>query len=151
MSISVRFVERSDFENWLVLWDGYNAFYNRVGSTALPMEITQTTWGRFFDSHEPVHCLVAEQNHDVVGIAHYIFHRNTTLLSPTCYMQDLFTREEAGGQGIGRALIDGVYDKAKAAGISRVYWHTYETNEKAMALYDDIAERSGFVLYRWDF
>jgi GNAT superfamily N-acetyltransferase len=151
MTISVRCVERSDFDNWLVLWDGYNAFYDRVGSKALPLEVTRTTWSRFFDNYEPIHCLVAEQNHKLVGIAHYIFHRNTTMLGPTCYMQDLFASQEARGQGVGRALINSVYDKAKAAGTSRVYWHTHETNETAMALYDRIAERSGFVVYRRDF
>jgi len=29
-----------------------------------------------------------------------------------------------------------------------VYWHTHETNAVAMRLYDRVAERSGFVMYR---
>jgi GNAT superfamily N-acetyltransferase len=50
--------------------------------------------------------------------------------------------------GIGRKLIETVYDKARGLGCSRVYWLTHETNADAMRLYDGIADRSGFVQYR---
>ena len=55
----IRAVATTDFDQWLPLWDGYNAFYKRVGPTAIPAEVTRTTWARFFDSYEPVHALVA--------------------------------------------------------------------------------------------
>lgn len=148
MDIVVRCVEQEDFDAWLPLWEGYNAFYNRSGETALPTAVTRMTWGRFFDRYEPLECLVAEQDVRLVGLAHLIFHRSTTMIAPTCYMQDLYTSEEARGQGIGRALIEGVYDRARSAGSSRVYWLTHETNVMAQRLYDRIAERSGFVVYR---
>ena len=145
--VTVRCVERSDFKQWLALWDGYNAFYKRTGSTALPRAITQTTWDRFFDSHEPVHALVAESEGTLLGLAHYIFHRSTTAVGPSCYLQDLFTDERARGRGVGRALTEGVYQRAQAAGSPRVYWQTHQTNETAMRLYDTLAERSGFIVY----
>ncbi len=148
---NVRPVSRSDFDRWLALWDGYNAFYKREGPTALPREITLTTWERFFDAHEPVHALVADSAGDLVGLVHYLHHRTTTGIGPVCYLQDLFTVQAARGKGIGRALIDGVYDRARDAGVTRVYWLTHETNETAMALYDKVAERSGFVMYHQRF
>ena len=84
----------------------------------------------------------------IVGIVHYIFHRSTWTTSDYCYLQDLFTAEEARGHGVGRALIEAVYEKAKAAGASRVYWLTHETNTTAQILYDKVAARSGFIQYR---
>jgi GNAT superfamily N-acetyltransferase len=147
-NIVVRSVARADFDQWLVLWDGYNAFYERVGPAAVPIEVTRMTWSRFFDHYEPVHCLVAESDGKIVGIAHYIFHRNTTMLGPICYLQDLFTSEEARGRGIATALITAVYDRARSAGSPRVYWQTHETNARARRLYDSVAERSGFIVYR---
>lgn len=144
----VRPVTRADHAQWLPLWDGYNAFYERVGPTALAPEITAMTWARFFDGDEPVHALVAESAGTLVGLVHYLFHRNTIMIEPTCYLQDLFTVPTARGQGIGKALISGVYDRAKAAGCSRVYWHTHETNKTAMKLYDQVATHSHFVVYR---
>ena len=49
---------------------------------------------------------------------------------------------------MGHALIQAVYEQAKLAGSPRVYWQTQETNSTAMKLYDRVAERSGFVVYR---
>ena len=144
----IRPVRREDFPVWKVLWDGYNAFYGRSGSTALPDDITQTTWLRFFDAHEPVHALVAESAGELLGLAHFLFHRSTIQLAPSCYMQDLFTVEAARGKGVGRALINAVYERAEQAGSPRVYWQTHETNATAMQLYDQVAEKSGFVVYR---
>ncbi len=146
--IVVRTIVRGDYPSWKVLWDGYNAFYGRHHSTALPLETTQITWSRFFDAYEPMHALVAESAGGLLGLAHFLFHRSTIQVEPTCYLQDLFTVEEARGKGVGRALIDAVYDKAREAGSPRVYWQTHESNAVAMYLYDKVAERSGFVVYR---
>jgi GNAT superfamily N-acetyltransferase len=144
----IRLVAATDFAQWERLWEGYNSFYGRTGVTALPSEITQMTWSRFFDAHEPVHALVAEKDGRLLGLAHYIFHRSTIMIGPVCYLQDLFTAEPSRGQGIGRALIESVYERAKAAGSERVYWQTHETNLTGMKLYDKVAERSGFIVYR---
>jgi GNAT superfamily N-acetyltransferase len=146
--ITIRPVLQEDFPAWKVLWDGYNAFYGREGETALPSEITQTTWSRFFDAYEPMYALVAVSSGRLVGLAHFLFHRSTIQVEPTCYLQDLFTVEAARGSGVGRALINAVYEQAKAGGSHRVYWHTHETNTVAMQLYDRVAEKSGFVVYR---
>jgi GNAT superfamily N-acetyltransferase len=146
--LTIRFVARQDYEQWLPLWNGYNAFYGRAGATALAPEITAMTWQRFFDAYEPVHALVAESDGALLGLTHYLFHRSTTAIEPVCYLQDLFTSEAARGKGVGRALINGVYDEARRAGSSRVYWQTHETNRTAMQLYDKVAEKSGFVVYR---
>jgi len=144
----IRFVVDSDYAQWLPLWLGYNKFYGRFGETALPDAITQTTWARFFDAGEPVHAIVAEVDGQLAGLVHFIFHRTTTSIAPTCYLQDLFTAEPARGKGIGRKLIEAVYEQAKLAGSARVYWLTHETNTVAMKLYDQVAEQSGFVVYR---
>lgn len=146
--IRIRSVAREDYEQWLLLWEGYNRFYGRSGATALPAAITQMTWQRFFDAYEPVHGLVAERDGRLLGLAHYLFHRSTTAIEPNCYLQDLFTDEAARGTGVGSALIEGVYALARQAGSHRVYWQTHETNAKAMRVYDKIAERSGFLVYR---
>ena len=147
-ALTIRCVTPDDYDQWLPLWDGYNAFYGRSGATALAPRITAMTWSRFFDGYEPVHALVAESDGALLGLTHYLFHRSTTSIEPTCYLQDLFTAEAARGKGVGRALINGVYDRAKLAGAGRVYWLTHETNLTAMRLYDTVAERSGFVVYR---
>lgn len=148
MTPLVRFITNDDLPRWRPLWDGYNKFYGRFGPTALAEEITQLSWQRFLDPNEPMHALVAEVDGELLGLAHYLFHRSTTAISLTCYLQDLFTSEAARGKGIGRALINRVYEHARAAGSARVYWMTHQTNTQAMNLYDKVAEHSGFVVYR---
>ena len=144
MTMSVREIQPTDRPQWDVLWQGYLTFYK----ITLPQATTETTWSRFFDAAEPVHCLVAEDNGQLLGLVHYIFHRNTWMVGDVCYLEDLFTAPQARGQGVGRALIEAVYDKARQAGSSRVYWMTQEGNAQAMLLYDKVATKPGFLQYR---
>ena len=144
---NIRSVRDEDFSQWVTLWQGYNEFYGRPN---LSPEITQLTWTRLLDPQEPMHAVVADRDGALLGLAHYLFHRSTTLAGPTCYLQDLFTAEAARGSGVGRALIEAVYERARAGGAKRVYWQTHETNTRAMSLYDQLADRSGFIVYRKD-
>lgn len=148
--LEVRPIARADHAQWRPLWDGYNAFYGRLGETALPEAITASTWERFFNPIEPVFALVASSGDQLVGLTHYLFHRSTTKTEPVCYLQDLFTHPERRGSGIGRALIEGVYARAREAGVKRVYWQTQSSNSAGRALYDKVARHLGFIVYSCD-
>jgi GNAT superfamily N-acetyltransferase len=145
--ILVRPIQRADYSEWRPLWDGYNAFYGREGAAALADEITSATWDRFFSASEPVHAFVAESDGAIVGLVHYLFHRSTTRLHDVCYLQDLFTSQHLRGRGVGRSLIHAVYDAARTAGCSRVYWHTHTTNTPGRTLYDKVGSHTGFIVY----
>jgi GNAT superfamily N-acetyltransferase len=84
----------------------------------------------------------------LAGIVHFLFHRSCWTIADYCYLQDLFVAPDARKLGIGRALIEAVEKEARARGASRVYWLTQESNATARALYDQMAERSGFIQYR---
>lgn len=148
--VAIRPARPEDFAAWLPLWEGYNAFYERRGPTSVSEAMTHTTWARFFDDTEPMEVLVAEQAGALVGFVHIIFHRNTTMMGPTCYLQDLFAAPALRGRGVGRALIEAAAARAKDAGAARLYWQTQEGNATARLLYDRIATRSGFIVYRMD-
>ena len=145
--VRVRPVESEDFVGWKALWDGYNAFYGRAGPSALPDEITRTTWQRFLDPGEAMFALVAERGGNLIGLTHYLFHRSTTRIGLTCYLQDLFTRPDTRGQGVGRALIESVCVRVREQGLQRVYWQTHHSNLVARRLYDRVAEHEGFIVY----
>jgi GNAT superfamily N-acetyltransferase len=144
MTLTVRALRPDDRAAWEALWRGYLTFYE----TAETPEVTETTWQRLHDPAEPVHALVAEKDSAILGIVHFIYHRSTWTVGPYCYLQDLFTAEAARRQGVGRVLIEAVYEQAKAHGASRVYWLTHETNAVARSLYDTVATRTGFIQYR---
>jgi GNAT superfamily N-acetyltransferase len=144
MSVEIRPLTPADRAAWEPLWAGYQAFYE----VQIPAETTEATWRRFHDPAVPMHALGAFAEGRLSGIVHYLFHLSCWTTGPYCYLQDLFTTPEARGQGVGRALIEAVAAAAHAAGASRVYWLTHETNAQAMLLYDQVATRSGFVQYR---
>ncbi len=140
----VRPLTPADRAAWEPLWAGYQRFYQ----TQIPPETTDNTWSRFHDPAVPMHALGAFEGDRLIGIVHYLFHLSSWTAGPYCYLQDLFTAPEARGQGVGRALIEAVAAAAQAAGASRVYWLTHETNAQGMILYDKVATRTGFVQYR---
>ncbi len=144
MSVTVRPLIASDHDAWMPLWRGYQQFYR----TDIPAEVSRVTWQRLLDPLEPMGGALALGDGRPVGMVHWVRHRSCWTVEDYCYLQDLFVAPEARGQGVGRCLIEHVYDTARAAGCGRVHWLTQETNRNAMLLYDRIAERSGFVQYR---
>jgi hypothetical protein len=157
-AVHVRFVTRGDYAEWLPLWEGYNEFYKRFGATALPDKVTQVTWARFLDTQKtdaygPMYAMVAVDGARLVGLVHYLFHRSTITIEPTCYLQDLFTAEAAlraaawDGRWSGLPL-RAVYEQARLAGVVQVYWRTHASNATARRLYDQVAEESGSLVYK---
>ena len=146
--ISIRELRPTDRAAWEPLWRGYQEFYEAT----IAEEVTDTTWSRFHDPAEPMFALGAflgdPDATDLAGIVHCIYHRSCWTEGDYCYLQDLFTRVDARGGGVGRALIEAVYARAKAHGAARVHWLTQETNAAGRALYDKVANRSGFIQYR---
>ncbi|HSI41737.1 MAG TPA: GNAT family N-acetyltransferase [Xanthobacteraceae bacterium] len=140
----IRSVEPGDFAEWDALWRGYQTFYE----VAIAPETTQVTWQRLLDPAEPMWGALAIHEGRAVGLVHMIRHRSTWTVSDYCYLQDLFVDEAVRGRGIARRLIAHVYEAAAGLGCSRVYWLTHETNATARALYDRVADRSGFIQYR---
>jgi GNAT superfamily N-acetyltransferase len=144
MQIEIRPLRPNERADWEPLWKGYLDFYK----SSVPREVYDTTWARLHDRDEPMALLGGYGDGNLLGIVHYLFHRSCWTVGNYCYLQDLFVAQEARGQGLGRALIEAVYHKARAAGASRVYWLTHETNATARALYDTLADRPGFIQYR---
>ena len=142
--VDVRELRFDEREAWEPLWRGYLEFYE----SAVDRDVTATTWHRLHDPAEPMFVLGAFIEGRLIGIVHYLFHRSTWTIGDYCYLQDLFTAPDARGLGAGRALIEAVCDRARAAGASRVYWLTHESNATARALYDTLADRPGFIQYR---
>ncbi len=105
-------------------------------------------WQRLHDPNEPMFVLGAFSDGKLIGIVQYLFHRSCWTIGDYCYLQDLFVVPGARKLGAGRALIEAVEKAAREKGASRVHWLTKEDNHTARALYDTLAERSGFIQYR---
>ena len=142
--VELRALGPADHDHWMPLWRGYQAFYK----VDIPAATSAVTWQRLLDAAEPMAGALAWQGARAIGLVHWIYHRSCWTVGNYCYLNDLFVEPGLRGAGTGRLLIEHVYAQAAAAGCSRVYWLTHESNTTAMQLYDRIAERSGFVQYR---
>ena len=142
--MKLRALEQQDYQNWLLLWQGYQAFYK----VEIDHKVTEKTFSRLLDLNEDMYCLVVGDQDTLIGFVHFIFHRSTWTTGDYCYLQDLFVDQHSRIKGLGRKLIDAVYQKAAERECSRVYWLTHETNYQARMLYDSMAVNAGFIQYR---
>lgn len=142
--VTIRPVERADYDAWNTLWTGYLEFYK----SSVKPEIYTSTFGRFFENatYEP-NCLVAVKDGKLIGLVHYFYHRHNWYLENVCYLQDLYADPAVRGTGVGRRLIEAVYAQADKDGAANVYWHTQNFNAEARKLYDRIANLTPFIKY----
>lgn len=144
VSVTVRAIQESDYENWLPLWLAYQDFYE----TELSEDTTRTTFKRFLDPSEPVFSAVAVQDNRLIGFVNAVTHRSTWSVANSCYLEDLYVDPTIRGNGAGKRLIEWVQKFAQQSQCARLYWHTHETNKRAQKLYNWVAQNSGFIEYR---
>jgi len=143
-SISIRPLQAQDRPVWAEMWQAYLAFYE----TSVPQAVYDSTFARLLgDDPQDFSGLIAEVDGAPAGLVHFLFHRHAWKIENVCYLQDLFARPEFRGTGVGRALIQAVYDAADANGTPAVYWLTQDFNTTARRLYDRIGVKTPFIRY----
>lgn len=145
MTFTIRSLAAEDHQKWQDLWLGYLEFYE----SRVPDEVTQLTWQRLLTPNEDPQgrCAVDEEG-ELIGIVHFLFHRSSWTVGDYCYLQDLFVSAAARKQGVGAALIASVKEEAKDKGASQVYWLTQQKNANARRLYDQVGELTPFIKYK---
>lgn len=142
---NIRPLAANDFAQWSDLWRQYLEFYQ----SCVPQTVYETTFDRLIDAKNTAqNALVADQAGTLVGLVHFIYHPHNWRVENVCYLQDLFTAPNTRGQGVGRALIQSVYDLADKNGTPSVYWLTEDFNKTARQLYDRIATQTPFIKYQ---
>lgn len=142
--VAVRPLREADRDVWQSLWDQYLRFYR----AELPAPTSEQTFTRLCERDSGLVGLLAiDAGGDAVGLAHLVFHASTWAQTPYCYLADLFVDPSSRGSGVGKALIEAVYESARAQGASRVYWLTQQFNGPARSLYDTVARLTSFVVY----
>ena len=143
--LTLRALTSDDEEQWRALWRAYLAFYD----TSLDEAVYASTFARLLgDDPHDFSAIVAEQDGQLVGLAHYLFHRHGWKIEDCCYLQDLYAVPQVRGTGVGRSLIEAVYAAADAHGAPSVYWMTQTGNAQARQLYDRIGVLTDFIKYQ---
>lgn len=143
--VTIRPLAAADEPQWRTLWAAYLTFYKSKVSE----EVYQTTFARLLgDDPQDFHGAVAEQDGQLVGLVHYLFHRHGWRVENVCYLQDLYADPSVRGTGVGRKLIEAVYAAADDMGAPSVYWLTQDDNTAGRRLYDRVGQLTNFIKYQ---
>ena len=144
---SISFIKQNEFELWNELWQKYLKFYQ----TSLPDSVTKVTWERIMDPEQNIFGFggywAADGTKELVGFANFLYHSSTWSEQGYCYLEDLYVEDRFRGKGVGRLLIEAVWDDCLRKGVKRLYWKTQDKNKIARIIYDKVAKQSGFIEY----
>lgn len=134
-----------DHASWALLHRGYLDFYEVPN----PDEVSPVVWGWLMAADHELEALVARPaaGAEPVGIAHYRPFPRPLQGKTACFLDDLFVAPEHRGTGAVDALLSGLRTRARQRGWSQVRWITRESNARARAAYDRLAERTDLVTY----
>ncbi len=88
---------------------------------------------------------IAEENHEIVGIALY-YYRYSTWKGKTIHLEDLIVKEKMRGSGLGFALYSEIIAQGKKDGVRRIEWAVLDWNTPAIEFYKKSGAR---VLEDW--
>jgi GNAT superfamily N-acetyltransferase len=103
-----------------------------------------------FGENAVAEAVLAEIGGQTVGFALFFRNFSTFLGRPGLYLEDLYVRESARGQGIGRALLGHLAALARERGYGRMEWSVLDWNQPAIDFYESLGARamSEWTVYR---
>jgi GNAT superfamily N-acetyltransferase len=91
-----------------------------------------------FDREPRAMVIVAEFDQRLIGYASCAKEFSTWAGAEFLHMDCLFVSEAFRGQGLGRKLVQVVFDEAKKQNISEIQWQTPDWNENAIKFYHSV-------------
>jgi ribosomal protein S18 acetylase RimI-like enzyme len=80
----------------------------------------------------------AEEDEEACGVCQLRFRHSVWTATSDCWLEDLYVAEAARGRGVGRALVQLAFERARMRGAARIELDTNETNTTAIALYESL-------------
>ena len=84
------------------------------------------------------HCLVAEENGEIIGIALWFYNLSTFKCRKGIYLEDLFVLPEKRGGGVGTALLKALCKVAKDENCGRLEWSCLDWNTPSLKFYESL-------------
>ena len=143
MTLNIRRPLLSDEPAWSALYAAYAEFYE-VDQSA---EMRSRVWDWIHDPAHETEGFVVEHNGGLVGLAHFRQFARPLAAATGGFLDDLFVDPKARGTGAAKALIEAVEAEGHARGWGVIRWITADDNYRARGLYDQLANRTGWVTY----
>ena len=147
--ITVTPITEPDVPAFVALMEEMDRFYGV--STFEPAEVrTAQVKAIVFGDPAAARVILARNAAEVVGFASYSFLWPAIGLTRSLFLKELYVAEAYRGRGVGRQLMQHLFDLATETGCSRVEWMTERTNTEAQAFYARLghAPNTEKVFYR---
>lgn len=148
----IRRVRETDIDTVVALVHELATYEREADSCTLSAEQLRTAlFGPFPDDRGPaLFGHVAERDGEVVGTALWFLNFSTWRGVHGIYLEDLFVRPGARGDGLGKALLIALAEEAVARGYQRVEWSVLDWNEPSIGFYESLGAvpMDGWTVYR---
>ncbi|MBP2618463.1 GNAT family N-acetyltransferase [Chryseobacterium jejuense] len=102
------------------------------------------------DPDSYINCLVAESGTEIIGYATFFKQFSTWDAAYYMYVDCLFLKENARGNGIGKQIMEAIRTASKEEGCTIIQWQTPDFNTKAIKFYSKLgAERKNKERFFW--
>jgi GNAT superfamily N-acetyltransferase len=132
---SIRKATIDDLADLIELFAAHAAF-ERASFSSIGLQ--ERLSAALFDQTPRVMLIVAAFDQKLVGYASHSKEFSTWAGAEFLHMDCLFVSEAFRGQGLGRRLVEFVFDEARIHNLSEVQWQTPDWNENAIKFYHSV-------------
>ncbi len=133
--MGIRFAEKKDISQIIDLCEEHakyeQAYYKRKNKSELLSKF-------LFGQNPCLKCLVVEQKKMIIGYATFMKQFSTWDAVFYIYLDCLYLKENARGNGLGRIIMGKIKEYAKSQKCSIIQWQTPNFNKKAIDFYRKI-------------
>lgn len=148
--IKIRKAVEADSEKVWVLMKDLAVFEKYIDAFAITPEIVKESG--FRKNPPDFHCIVAEDNNNIVGMLVYYFLPYTVQNRPAIYMKELYVDEKYRGKKIGEQLMAALKKEAELNNCGQIKWTVAPWNKAGMKFYERLGakENTEWVNYEWN-
>ena len=143
MNFTIRLAVKNDMKSVFHLINELAVFEKEPDSVEVSVEDLQNDG---FGNNPKFTCFVAENNHEIVGIA-LVYMRYSTWKGEVLHLEDLIVSESMRGSGLGTLLLNEVVKYGNKLGVKRIGWEVIDWNESAISFYE---KKGANVMRDWD-
>jgi GNAT superfamily N-acetyltransferase len=139
MMPKIRKAVEEDIPQLLPLMRELARFEKYVEAFAVTEEVLQEQG--FRRSPPDFHCLVAEQNSELVGLLLYYFVPFTYRAKPNIIVKELYVAEGHRSKGVGKLLMKALANEAEQSGCGMIKWYVAKWNHRGVQFYKRLGAR----------
>lgn len=137
MTTIVKDAVPDDIPSIVKLAEEMDRFYGDTAIGSSGLRASQIAEAIFKDP-APAHAILAWDDGNLSGFASYSFLWPAVGLTQSLYLKELYIAERARRQGVGKLLMERLYEIAVQRGCSRVEWTTDQSNIDAQQFYAEL-------------